>query len=73
MIALLATENLMALGLSAFDLILARQFQRGFDRFRSTAGEVHGAATKMFSGKGEQFLGVFFGDRSRELATVDEL
>ena len=27
----------------------------------------------MFSGEGEQFLGVLFGDRSRELAGVDEL
>ncbi len=71
-IALLAAEDLVAGGLSDFDLILACQLQRGLNRFRSAAGEVDSAAAKMFSGKSEQFFGIFFGERSGELAGVDE-
>ncbi len=73
MITLLAAENLVARGLSDFDLILAREFQRGLDRLGSAAGEVDGAAAEVFSGEREQFFGVLFGDRGGELAGVNEL
>ncbi len=53
-------------------LILPCQLQRGFNRFRSAAGEVNGAAAEVFSGESQQFGGVFFGDWRRELAAVDE-
>ncbi len=73
MIALLAAEDLVAGGLSDLDLILARQFQRGLDRFGAAAGEVDGAAAEVFSGEREQFFGICFGDRGGELAGVNEL
>src|ERR1039458_9658140 len=72
-ITLLAAENLITGRLSDLDLILARQFQRGLDRFRSPAGEVDGAAAEAFSGERQQFFGVLFGDRGGELAGVNEL
>ena len=59
--------------MSDLHLILPRQLERGFDRFRSAAGEVHGAAAKILSGKLEQLARVLFRDRSGELAGVDEL
>ena len=72
-IALRPAEHLVAFGLSDLHLILPRQFQRGFDRLRTAAGEVHGAAAKILAGKVEQFARIFFRDRSGELAGVDEL
>ena len=72
MIALLAAKNLVALRLADLDLILTREFQGGLDRLRAAAGEVDGAAAKMFAGEGQQFFGVRFGYGRRELAGVNE-
>jgi len=72
-ITLLAAENLITGRLSDLDLILARQFQRGLDRFGSAAREVDRAAAEGFSGERQQFFGVLFGNRGCELAGVNEL
>ena len=72
-ITLRPAEHLVTLGLSNLYLILPRQLQRRFDRFRSAAGEVHGAAAKILSGKFQQLSRVFFRDWSGELAGMDEL
>ncbi|SRR6266567_2969760 len=72
MVALLPAENLETGRLSDFDLILASQFQRGLDGLGAAAGEVDGAAAKMFSSEREQFLRIFFRNRGRELAGVDK-
>ena len=68
----MSAQDLMPARLPDFDLVLARKFQRGFNRFRPTTGEINGAILKMITGKDQQFLRVFFGDRSGELAGVDE-
>ncbi len=73
MIALRPAQNLVAFALSGFHLKLPRQFHCGFDRFRSAAGEIHCPATKVVTGKLDQFLRVFFRDRGCELAGVNEL
>lgn len=72
MIALLAADDLVALRLSDFDLILARQLERGLNRFGAAAGEVDRASAEGFAGEGQQFLRVVFGDGRGELAGVDE-
>ncbi len=73
MITLRPAEHLVTPGLSNLYLILPRQLEGGFDRFRSAAGEVHGASPKILSGKLKQLSRVLFRDRSGELAGVDEL
>jgi hypothetical protein len=73
MIALGPAEHLVTPGLSNLHLILSRQLEGGFDRLRTAAGEVHGAATKIITGELEQFACIVFRDRSSELAGVDEL
>ena len=73
MITLRPAEHLVAFGLSDLYLILPRQLQRSFDRFRPATGEVHRAAAKILSGKLQQFSRVFFRHWSRELAGMNEL
>ena len=73
MIALRPAQHLVALALPDFHLVLSRQFQCGFDRLRTAAGEVHGTAAKILAGKFQQFLCVFLRDGGRELAGVNEL
>ena len=72
MVALMTAQDLMTLWLCDFNLVLARKFQSGFNRFRSTTGEINGAILEMIAGKDQQFPRVFFGNGRRELAGVDE-
>ncbi len=72
-ITLCPAQHLVTPGLSNLHLILPRQLESGFDRFRSAAGEVHGASPKILSGKLKELARVLFRDRSGELAGVGEL
>src|SRR5579863_1858934 len=69
----MAAYNLMPVSLTDFDLILAGELKSGLYGLRATAGEVHGAVAEVVAGEGKQFLCVFLGDGSGELAGVDEL
>ena len=62
MIALMSAEDLVPLGLADFHLILAREFQRRLDRFRTSASKADGAALEVFSREGKQLLRIFLGD-----------
>src|SRR5258708_39870862 len=72
-ITLLAAQNLIPIPLADLHLVLARKFQRGLHRLRSTTGEVNRSASKVFSRKLKQHLRKFFGNRGRELAGMDKL
>src|SRR5271156_6645958 len=54
-------------------LILPRQFQPRPPRPRPAAGEVDCSTGEAVSGKIQQLLGKFLGDRSGELAAMDKL
>jgi hypothetical protein len=60
-------------GLSDLHLILPRQFQRGLNRFRPAAGEVHTAAGKTLPSEIQQLVRLLFSNRRRELAAVNKL
>jgi len=63
----------MPLRLADLHLILPRELQRGLDRFRSAAGEIHRPAAKMFPREIEQLSCKLLGHGRRELAGMDEL
>mgnify|MGYP003946147015 CR=1 FL=1 len=71
-IALLAAEDLVALRLRDFYLILACQLERRLDRFRTAAGEVDCATCKVLASECQQFMCVFFRNGRCELAGMDK-
>ena len=73
MIALATADNLVARYLPDFDLILPRQLERGFHRFRAAAGEVRGAAAEVVAGKFQHLAREIFGGFSDELGGMNEL
>ena len=73
MIALVATQDLMSLRLSNFDLILTSEFQRGLDRFRTARREVDGAISEVIASESQQLLRILLCYNGRELAGVNEL
>jgi len=72
-VALLAAEDLVAIGLADLDLVLTREFEGGFNGLGSAACEVNSAAAEVGTSEGEQFFRVLFGHRRCELAGVDKL
>ncbi len=73
MVALPTADDLVAFGVSALHLILARQFQGTLDRFGASAGKENGAIAKRRSCEIQNFPRKFFGNISREIAGVGEL
>ena len=72
MVALTAANDLVALGVADFHLILPGQLQCGFDALGSPAGEVDASASEILPRKFQQFLRKSFRDWRGELAAVNE-
>src|SRR5215469_858993 len=66
-IALLATQDLVAPGLADFNLVLAGELESGLDGFRSAGGEVDGTSPEVRPGEVEKPLRVLLGNRCGEL------